>query len=330
MRYIQLWSQARARRGKALFSGIDFSLPSIVNRRSIGPLFPNESTMNLDASNVPPHFRRLRKRLRDSIILFLSLIPAIFASSCAPVPPMPPSAKLVPEKVNIGGREVTDEFWWMRTKSDPAVKAYIAAENAYADAVSRPYKRFEEQLYKEMNDHLPDTNETVPFREGDWWYSTRHDDQYPVYVRRFRSPTGDAQIMADVNKLAGDHKFYDYVRGPVSDDGNLLAFSTDVTGNRRYVLQVADLVTGKNRADHINLVQSYVWAADNRTLYYVSEDAAKRAYRLYRHKLGTQQEADALIYEEADAEFALAVTRTRDKKFIVLTSSAAAPRATSA
>ena len=63
---------------------------------------------------------------------------------------------------------------------------------------------------------------------------------------------------------------------------------------------------------------SIAWAADDRTLFYVTEDAAKRPYRLYRHVLGAA--ADELVYEETDALFNLGVERTRSRRYLLATS----------
>src|SRR5205823_7200771 len=101
---------------------------------------------------------------------------------------------------------------------------------------------------------------------------------------------------------------------------NLLAYSTDVTGNRQYVLRVKDLRTGGLLPDTVQLVDGVEWASDSKTLYYVKEDDAKRAYRLYRHILGTPIDRDEVIYEEKDGLFSIEVARTRDKKYLVLTS----------
>ena len=104
----------------------------------------------------------------------------------------------------------------------------------------------------------------------------------------------------------------------VSDDGNLLAFSTDVTGFRQYTLQVKDLRTGEMLPDRVERTISVEWAADGKTLFYTVEDDAKRPYRLYRHTLGAID--DVLVYEEADALFNLGANRSRSKAFLFVTS----------
>jgi oligopeptidase B len=230
----------------------------------------------------------------------------------------PPLAKVVPAEVMLGSKKVVDDYWWLRDKSNPAVIEYLNAENAYTDAAMKPTEALQKKLYDEMSDRLPDESETVPYRAGDWWYSTRHGLDYPVFLRRRGSPKADPEVIADVNKLAEGHKFFEYNEGAVSDDGNLLAFSTDTTGGRKYLMQVKDLRNGELLADVINMVDSFDWAADNKTIYYTKQNDAKRPDRLYRHVLGTAADADALVYEEKDEQFVLQVNRTRDKKYLLL------------
>jgi oligopeptidase B len=105
----------------------------------------------------------------------------------------------------------------------------------------------------------------------------------------------------------------------VSSDGNLLAYSTDNTGFRQYVLAVKDLRTGKVLSDHAEKVGSVVWANDNKTIFYTVEDSAKRQYRLYRHTAGATG-SDDLVYEEKDERFDLEAAKTRSQAYIFLIS----------
>ena len=111
--------------------------------------------------------------------------------------------------------------------------------------------------------------------------------------------------MLDLNQLAEGHPFLALGAASVSDDGRLLAYTTDLTGFREYTLHVKDLDTGALLPDRVEKVSAVAWAADNQTLFYVTEDDAKRPYRLHRHRLGVAV-AD-LLHEEPDALFRLHV-----------------------
>jgi oligopeptidase B len=125
------------------------------------------------------------------------------------------------------------------------------------------------------------------------------------------------EITLDLNAMAQGHEFFALGAYEVSLDANLLAFSTDVTGFREYTLQVKDLRTGEILPLKVDKTRSLAWANDGRTLFYVKEDAAKRAYRLYRHRLG--EAAHELLYEEKDERFSVSIGQTRSLAWLVLT-----------
>ncbi len=241
----------------------------------------------------------------------------------------PPVAPVHPVETKIHNRTLTDDYAWMRDRENPEVIAYLEAENAYTTGMTAGDEALRETLYKEMLSHIKETDVSVPFRDGEYWYYSRtvEGSQYPIYCRKPGTPeaiddVAPEQVILDVNELARDQPYMALGGFAVSDDGNLLAYSTDNTGFRQYTLQVKDLRTGELLAEHVERVGSIVWAADDRTLFYTVEDEVqKRQYRLYRHVLGTPHTEDLLIYEEADERFNIGAGRSRDREYIVLESS---------
>jgi oligopeptidase B len=241
-------------------------------------------------------------------------------AAAATLDPQPPVARKVPKVDVVHGDRRQDDYFWMRDKNDPAVAAYLEAENAYAAAVMRPTGALQESLYKEMLSHIKETDLSVPYREGGHFYYSRTEEgkQYPIYCRKQGSLEAPEEVILDVNALAEGRKFMAVGAWAVSDDGNLLAYSTDDTGFRQYELHVKDLRTGAVGPERIERTGSVAWAADNRTLFYTVEDAAKRQYRLYRHVLGQDPARDALVYEEKDALFRVGVGRSKSRAFLFL------------
>ncbi|HEV7510508.1 MAG TPA: S9 family peptidase [Candidatus Acidoferrum sp.] len=234
--------------------------------------------------------------------------------------PAPPVAKKVPKATEINGRELVDNYFWLRDKQNPEVAAYLQAENAYTDAVMKPTEGLQEKLYDEMLRHIKETDVEVPYKEGNSFYYTRTEagKQYPIYCRKKGSLDAAEEVLLEVNELAKGQKFMSVRAFAVSDDGNLLAYTTDNTGFRQYVLAVKDLRTGKLLADHAERVGSVVWANDNKTIFYTVEDATtKRQYQAYRHTAGTSG-SDKLIYEEKDERFDVYAGKTRSKAYIFL------------
>jgi len=236
--------------------------------------------------------------------------------------PKPPVAKKVPHVSEVNGRKMVDDYYWLRDKPNPEVRAYLEAENAYTDAVMKPTEAFQKKLYGEMLGRIKETDVEVPYKEGDYFYYVRTEagKQYPIRCRRKASMEAPEEVLLDVNELAKGQAFITVAAFAVSPDGNQLAYSYDNTGFRQFTLAVKDLRNGKTLADHAERVGSVVWANDNQTIFYTQEDAvSKRQYRLYRHTAGSA-DPDALIYEEKDEHFDLSANKTRSDAYIFLIS----------
>jgi oligopeptidase B len=232
----------------------------------------------------------------------------------------PPVAKTIAKIDSIHGDIRTDNYYWLREKSSPDVISYLESENAYTDALMKPTEKLQETIYSEILKRTKQTDLSVPYKLGEYWYYTRTEEgkQYPIYCRRKESMEAPEQIVLELNELAKGHKFLGLGLYQVSNDGKLLAYSLDTTGFRQYQLSFKDLRTDTVLPDSIGQVNSAAWAADNKTLFYVKEDHAKRPYRFFRHVLG--QKEDELLYEENDELYRIWTYRSADKKLIFLMS----------
>ncbi len=239
----------------------------------------------------------------------------------------PPVAARKHTERTIHGHTLVDDYAWLREKENPEVLAYLEAENAYCASVFAGTEDLQKQLYDEMLSHIQETDVSVPFRDGDYWYYSRTEQgkQYEYFCRKRGNedgPQANEEILLDVNALAEGESFLALGTMVVSDDANLLAYSCDNRGFRQYTLRIKDLRTGEVLPERMERVGSVVWAADNRTLFYTVEDEVqKRQFRFYRHMLGTPVENDELVYEEADERFNIGSGRTRDDRYIILESS---------
>ena len=244
----------------------------------------------------------------------------------------PPIARRGPSSTTLHGITLHDDFRWMRDKNSPELLAYLEAENAYTAAVMYPTAELQTALYNEMLSHIQETDESVPYRLGDWFYSTRtvEGSQYPIHCRRRAAspdlnssfdPAQPEQVILDVNLLAEGKPFMDVGAMAVSPDGNLLAYTTDLTGFRQYTLHIRDLRSGTDLPDTAERVGSLAWDAESRTLFYSTEDeTTKRQDRIFRHTLGDPVVDDHLVLFEEDARFDLSLSRTRDGLYLLIES----------
>lgn len=249
-------------------------------------------------------------------MLMLSAATAV-AQNATPTPPV--AEKLHTEKP-INGAVLVDDYGWLRQRTNPKVRAYLEAENAYAEQVTADEKPFAEKLYNETLSHIKQTDTSVPYSQHGYWYYSRTEEgkQYPVLCRKKGSLTAPEEVMLDVNQIAKGEKFMSLGAAEVSDDSNLLAFTTDNVGFRQYKLHVKDLRTGNLLPDTAERVDSVTWAADNKTLIYSTEDAqTKRSNLVHRHVLGTDCATDPVVFNEKDERYDIYVGRTRDGKYLL-------------
>lgn len=240
----------------------------------------------------------------------------------------PPIAKKVPKVLKIHGYELTDNYAWLRDRNkekDPAIIEYLTAENKYTESFMGEHQPLIDTLYKEMLGRIKQNDLSVPTRIGDYWYLTKTEEgkQYATYLR---SKTRDGKVtetMLDVNEMAKGSKYFAIGSFEISDDGNMLAFSTDTTGYRQYTMHIKDLRTGKILPDKIERVTSVEWSPDGKYLFYGQEDdVSKRSDKIFRHVVGTTG-PDTLIFEEKDVLFNSGVGRSSDKKMFLIQSGAA-------
>ena len=242
-------------------------------------------------------------------------------------PLAPPSARREPHPTHLHGTTLEDDYFWLRQKDAPEVLAYLHAENAYTQAMLQPTEQLQAELYREMLSHIRETDTSVPYRDGAWFYYTHTVEglQYPIHCRRAADAqqrwdeSAPEEVLLDVNQLASGHGFYSLGALSISPDGTLLAYTDDTTGFRQYTLHVKHLATGDLLPVSALRVGSVTWAPDSRTLFYsVEDEATKRQFQVFRQPLGEPEQAPVLIFEEPDERFNVGVGRTRDRKFLLI------------
>jgi oligopeptidase B len=231
----------------------------------------------------------------------------------------PPVAKKVPHKLEQHGEVRIDDYFWIKDKTNKDVLKYLKAENAYTATLLKPTEPFQAMLYKEFLSRIKQTDESVPVRDRGYWYYSRtvEGKQYPIHCRKKGTLDAPEEVLLDGNELAKGEKFFSFGPRRVSDDGNLLAYATDTTGFREYVLFVKDLKTGKLVEDKFVKAPQFEWTSDGKTLFYLTEDDAKRAHKVWRHTLGQPKDKDVLLYEEKDELFWLDLSKTRDGRILM-------------
>ena len=255
------------------------------------------------------------------IFLFLLLASCATVPKPFPEPPdgSPPVAATKPHSVTLHGDTRVDDYFWLRDKGAADVTAYLEAENAYADLQMAPTAKLRKTLYDEIVGRIQETDQSAPYRKGAFEYYQRTEEgkQYRTHCRRAPGKPESEQILLDMNALAEGRPFLGLGVYEVSPDGRYLAFSLDETGFRDYTLQIKDLRSGEMLSERIEKVKSVAWASDSKTFFYTVDDETKRAHRVRRHRLGAAGD-DALLYQEDDERFRVAVWRSRSGEYVFI------------
>ena len=247
----------------------------------------------------------------------------------------PPLPERRPHALVTHGDERVDDWYWLREKENPEVLAHLEAENAYTEAALAHLEPLRRELFEEIKSRVQETDASAPYRDGEWWYYMRQVEgrEYPIRCRKAydaagpQSPgapeeiPGEEIVVLDENVEAGDREFFTVASTGVSPDGRLYAWAADTEGNEHYTVRFRELTTGEDLADRVTgTYYGLAWANDNRTVFYVTLDAAERPYRVWRHQLGTDPSEDVLVHEERDERFHVGISRLRSGAFIAIAS----------
>ncbi len=250
-------------------------------------------------------------------------LPEPLAQPATESPARPPVAKRIPKVIEKHGDKRTDPYFWLRddARKSPEVLGYLEAENRYTEALLADTVPLQKKIYDEIIGRIQQTDESVPFRKGSYWYYSRtvEGKQYPILARKKGSLEATEEILVDQNALGEGKKYFRLTNASVSPNERLYAFATDLEGDEVYTLQVKDTATGELLADRVpGTYYSVAWANDNKTLFYTVVDAAKRPYKVFRHTLGTDPKNDVEVFHEKDERFNVQVRKSVTDAYIYL------------
>jgi oligopeptidase B len=237
----------------------------------------------------------------------------------------PPVAAVRPHRFDEHGNVRVDPYYWLKDRTNPDVIKYLEDENAYTKGVMAHTEAFQERLYEELKGRVLQNDQSVPFREGNYFYYTRlvEGKNYPIYARKRGSLSAPEEIMIDANALAEGKATFLIRAWEVSSGEDLLAFAADTTGGRVSSIRFKNLRTGELLPDIVpRAIGGIAWAEDNRTLFYTKPDSVSvRPYQVYRHRLGTPAASDPMVYEDKDETYYVGVFKTKSRAYIMIQSS---------
>ncbi|CCQ11023.1 Protease II [Pseudoalteromonas luteoviolacea B = ATCC 29581] len=236
----------------------------------------------------------------------------------------PPIAPKIPHQMSHHDHTRLDNYYWMRDddRKRADVLAHLEAENGYCEKVMAKHSLLQKTLFEELKGRIVKDDMSVPIKDGHFWYVSEvaGDNEYPTFARADNAGMDDKQCLLDANELAIGHDYFDLGDLTISPNEQFLSYSQDTDSRRIYDIYFKDLNSGELLSDTLQATEGQVvWSNDNQCVYYVKKDLDPLlGYQVFRHKLGTLQSQDELVYEEQDRQFFMGLAKSRDESLIFI------------
>ncbi|MCA0250659.1 MAG: S9 family peptidase [Proteobacteria bacterium] len=244
---------------------------------------------------------------------------------------LPPIAQRRPSQRILHGVTVSDDYAWLKDEKwqevlrdpsllDPDIRAYVEAENVYAEERLGPTKELQKTLVAEMRGRIKEDDSGVPTPDGPFAYlwKFREGGQHQQIGRTPRDG-GEMQTILDGDALARASDYFKFGGTRHSPDHRLEAWSADLRGSEYFTLRVRRWDTGEDLPDTLTETGgSVVWGRDSSFFLYVQIDDNHRPLRVFRHRLGTPQSDDVLVYEEKDIGWFTHIGESASGRFCII------------
>jgi oligopeptidase B len=245
--------------------------------------------------------------------------------------PPAPSAPRRPHSFTTHGITVADDYAWLKDPDwqevlrnpsvlEPDIRKYLEAENGYTESLLGHTAPLQKHLVAEMRGRIKEDDSSVPAPDGPYAYlrKFREGGQHELFGRMPRSG-GEIEIVLDGDQLAADHQYFKFGGARHSPDHRLQAWSADIKGSEYFSIRVRDWATRTDLDDVVEETDgAVVWSTDGKSFFYVKLDDNHRPMQVWRHRLGTQQADDVLVYEEHDSGWFTHIHESSSGRFCVI------------
>ena len=243
----------------------------------------------------------------------------------------PPVAPRRPAPYTRHGITIADDYAWLKDPNwqdvlrdpsllEPDIRAYLEAENRYAAEILRPTEALQKELVAEMRGRIKEDDSGVPMPDGPFAYTWkyRQGGQHEL-IGRTKRAGGDFQTILDGDTLAKKSDYFRFGGRRHSLDHRLEAWSADLRGSEYFTIRVRSWDSGEDLPDTLTQTSgSVVWVTDSTFFFYVLLDDNHRPLKVFRHRLGTSQSDDVLVYEEHDAGWFTHIEESDSGRFCII------------
>ena len=223
-----------------------------------------------------------------------------------------------------------DPYHYVREKSKEVI-SHLALENEYCSSRFTPHQALQDQIISELksHEHLDDVSIPVLDETGSYWYYERHsstdENNYAIHCRikntdhtipqlplMERLPT--EEIIFNENEETEDHDYFHVEDVDVNPNGTIACTLIDTNGSGEHVLTLVEIESKKKIESFPASEMEWI---TNDTILYCTIDEKHRPYRVFLHTLNKSHD---LVLEEKDERFTVDLSKTRNKKYIIISS----------
>lgn len=226
------------------------------------------------------------------------------------------------------GTKVKENYRWLENDTSMETKAWVTAENVatfqYLDQIP-----FRKDLHKAVEENFNYEKYSQPTKEGEYYFFSKNNglqNQSVVYIQK--GLEGTPEVFLDPNTLSADGTAA-LAGMSFSRDHKLCAYNVARAGSDWNEIHVMDVATRKELTnDRLEWVKfsGASWFKDG--FFYSRYDkpqgsnvfsSQNNSHKVYYHKIGTQQAADKLIFDDPEHPKRYhGASVTEDERYLIL------------
>ena len=211
------------------------------------------------------------------------------------------------------------------TKLLPEVRKYLEEENEYTTYNLKNTKDYQKKLFNEIKGRIKLDDESIPFKDKkyEYWTKTTAEGNYSIKLRKKIGFKEIEEIWnGDKEKEKLKTEYFGVGDLEVSYNDKYLGYSLDLKGSEYYTISIRDIQTGKLITEEIEETSGGItFSLDDKYIFYSKLDEFHRPRKIYRHKIGTPNKNDELIFEEKSEAFTVGISLSADEKYFFITTS---------
>ena len=247
-----------------------------------------------------------------------------------------PQLKKKPEIKKCHDTTWEDNYSWIHQKNilevlkdssklDPETRKYLEEENLFTKFHLNNTKKIQKDLFNEIKGRIKLNDESIHFidREYEYWTKTTTKGNYSIKLRKKIGTNKIEEIWnGDKEKEKLKTEYFGIGDLEISFNDKFLGYSLDLKGSEYYTIYIRDIKTNKLITEKIeNTAGGITFSLDDEYIFYSKLDANHRPKKILRHKIGSLNKDDELIFEEKNDQYNVSISLSSDEKFFFINSS---------